>query len=100
MVGRVGDDISQVALHLHADADLAGCAEGQRSTSSIHLSLRGEHTCFPLSGVSKRQGCVSHSTPEAEIVAGVFAIRTCGLPALTLWEHLIPSIGQGNDPSG
>ena len=34
-----------------------------------HLNIQGPNTRFPLSGSSFRQGCVSHSTPEAEIVA-------------------------------
>ena len=35
---------------------------------------------------SKKQGCVSHSTTEAELVAADVALRTAGLPAMTLWE--------------
>ena len=34
----------------------------------------------------KKQSCVSHSTPGAEIVA---AIRTEGLPALQLWHMVL-----------
>jgi len=33
---------------------------------------------------------VSHSTPEAEIVAADYAIRQEGLPALSLWDVLAP----------
>ena len=36
----------------------------------------------------KRQGCVSLSTPEAEIVAANHALRHLGFPALELWQHL------------
>ena len=32
---------------------------------------------------------MSHSTPEAEIVAADFGLRTVGLPSLTLWKTLI-----------
>ncbi len=53
MTGWVGDKIEDVALPLYADADFAGCAETQRSTSGVHLSLRGLHACLPLSGISK-----------------------------------------------
>jgi hypothetical protein len=65
MIGWVGDPFDQVRPHLFADADFAGCTRTQRSTSGVHLALRGPRTCFPLSGQSKRQSCVSHSTPEA-----------------------------------
>ena len=78
-----------VGLHLFADADFAGDSDTKRSTSGVHLCIRGAFTCFPLNGVSKRQGCVSHSTPEAEIVAADFALRTEGIPALGLWTVLL-----------
>ncbi len=90
LVGWVGDDGSQLQPHLFADADFAGCAATQRSTSGLHMSVRGPNSCFPISGQSKRQSCVSHSTPEAEIVAGDFSLRMCGLPALDLWHTLLP----------
>ena len=37
----------------------------------------------------KQQTCVSHSTPEAEIVAANAAVRTEGLPALGLWQLVL-----------
>ena len=51
--------------------------------------MGGGATSFPISGMSKRQTCVSHSTPEAEIVAANTAVRTIGLPALDLWEPVL-----------
>ena len=88
MVGWVGDCVPNIALHLYADADFAGCTDTKRSTSGVHLAMHGPHTCYPLSGISKRQGCVSHSTPEAEMVAATFALRQCGLPAMLLWDSI------------
>ena len=90
MVGWVGDDPSQLRPHLFADANFAGCELTQRSTSGLHLVIRGPRTCFPIAGQSKRQTCVSHSTPEAEIVAADFALRLVGLPALDLWHKILP----------
>ena len=52
------------------------------------MHIQGPHTRFPLAGLSKRQGCLSHSTPEAEIVAADFAMTRLGLPAITLWRQL------------
>jgi hypothetical protein len=89
-VGWVGDGLSDLAPHLYADADLAGDADTQRSTSGVHLAICGPHTNFPLCGISKRQSCVSSSTPEAEIVCGHFAHKSVLLPALDLWEVLLP----------
>jgi len=88
MTGWVGDKFKDLSLSLFADADFAGCAQSLRSTSGSHMHIQGFHTRFPLSGGSKRQGCVSHSTPEAEIVAADVTLRTMGLPALSIWETL------------
>ena len=67
--------MDDVHLALYADADFAGCVDSLRSTSGGHLNIQGPNTRLPLSGSSNRQGCVSHSTPEAEIVAADVAIR-------------------------
>ena len=90
MIGWVGDDLSSLQPHMFADADFAGCTSSQRSTSGLHITVRGPNSCFPIVGCSKRQGCVSISTPEAEIVAGSFALQVHGLPALDLWQTVLP----------
>jgi hypothetical protein len=95
MVGWIGDDARTLSPHLYCDADFAGCSETQRSTSGVHLALEGLHTRFPLAGVSKRQGCVSTSTPEAEIVAGNFGFRSVLIPQLNLWDVLFRRTVQG-----
>ena len=86
MVGWVGDDLSKLSIDIYADADFAGCEDSLRSTSGAHMVIQGKHTRFPVAGASKRQGCVSHSTPEAEIVAADFALRTMGVPVVDLWR--------------
>ena len=52
------------------------------------MKVEGPHTCFPIEAVSSVQTAVSHSTPEAEIVAASHGIRRIGIPALVLWELL------------
>ena len=37
----------------------------------------------------KKQGCVSHSSTESEIVALDMGLRLDGLPAMTLWDTII-----------
>ena len=91
MVGWIGDKLVALQPHLFADADLAGCVDTQRSTSGYFLVLRGPNSCFPIAGISKRQTCVSHSTPEAEMVSMNLALRHCGLPCLDLWHALLPN---------
>ncbi len=53
------------------------------------LALYGPHSFFPLTGQSKKQTAVSHSTVEAEILAANHAIQSTGLPALPLWERIL-----------
>lgn len=93
MIGWVGDGAAKLEIGLFADADFAGCGQTLRSTSGAHLHVQGPHTRFPISGGSKRQGCVSHSTPEAEIVAADYALRNLGVPSLRVWDTIV---GQGS----
>ena len=90
-IGWVGDPTADVSLHVDADADLAGGAATQRSTTGVRLTLQGTNANFPLSGASKRQSCVSCSTPEAEIVCGHYAHTNALTPAMDLWAALLPS---------
>ena len=90
-VGWVGDPIANVSLHVYADADLAGDAATQRSTTGVRLTLQGRNTSFPLYGASSRQRCVACSTPEAEIVCGHYAHKNLLAPAMDLWTVLFPS---------
>eukprot|EP00972_Heterocapsa_arctica_P003469 516672-Heterocapsa_arctica.AAC.1 len=80
----VGDKLSAVQPHLSADADFAGCVDTQQSTSGYHFAIRGPRNCFPIAGVSKPQGCVSPSTPEAKMVSADFLLRHWGIHCLSL----------------
>ena len=87
--GHIGDNPADLELSLYSDADFASCKETSRSTSGIFLALTGPNSFFPLNAKSKKQTCVSHSTPEAEIVAANAAVRSGGLPALQIWDVLL-----------
>ncbi len=65
----IGDSRQYIVPHLFADADLAGDPETQRSTTGLHASMMGPHTNFPTAALSKKQGALANSTPEAETVA-------------------------------
>ena len=90
MIGWVSGSREPLFPHFFADADLAGDAETQRSTSGYYSVIRGPNTSFPISAGSKMKACVSHSTPEAELVAADYGLRTDGLLALSLWRVLFP----------
>jgi hypothetical protein len=59
-----------------------------RSTTGVILAASGPNARMILTGVSKRQTAVSHSTPEAEIIAADHAMRAEGIPALSLLETI------------
>ena len=80
----------QLFAHFFADADFAGDINTQRSTSGFYSVIRGPNSSLLISAGSKRQSCVSHSAPEAELVATDFGLRTDGLPSLSLWRVLFP----------
>ena len=89
--GFIGDNPDDLSLSTFADADFAGDAISQRSTSGVHLSLNGPRSYFPIQGASKKQTAVAFSTPEAELVSLCYAYKNVTLPALDLWEVLCPS---------
>ena len=44
-----------------------------------------------LAAKTKKQSCVSHSTPEAEILSINLAMRTLGIAALNIWDMVLGS---------
>ena len=76
-------------LRLFADADFAGCKRTARSTSGAFASLSGPGIFVPLSGKTAKQSCVSHSTPEAELVSADTALRCIGLPFMDLFDVVL-----------
>jgi hypothetical protein len=88
MIGWCGDPSSALELRVYADADFTGCVRTMRSTTGVILAVSGPNARVILAGVSKRQTAVSHSTPEAEIIAAVHAMRAEGIPALSLLETI------------
>ena len=87
--GHIGDSSNDLTLTLFSDADCAGCLDAAKSKSGVLIALTGPNSFFPLNAVSKKQSCVSRSTPEVEIVAADLAIRTEGLPAPQLWDLVL-----------
>lgn len=54
----------------------------------LHSLSRSERLC-PINAVLQKQGAISHSSAEAEIIALEAAVRMEGLPLLYLWEQVI-----------
>ena len=90
--GYIGDAPKDLRLQLFADADFASDLTTRKSTIGLFLALAGPHSFFPLTAVSKKQSAVSHSTPEAEIIAADTALRTLGLPGMDLWDKVMKKL--------
>ena len=88
-IGYIGDDLQNLFPALFCDADFAGDKSTMRSTSGVHLAISGDHSNWPIIGISKRQEATSHSTPEAEMVAASFAVRQKGLPFMNIWDTIM-----------
>ena len=100
-VAWFGDTITELMMHLYTGADMAGDAKTYKSTTGVYFALEGPHSRFPIAAMSKRQTAVSHSTPEAEIVAGATGLRMIGVPGQVFWTTILKFLSHGrtNKPS-
>ena len=87
-VGFIGDSLVECELAVYADANFAERSDS-KSTTGGFVALMGAHTFYPLGRLSKKQGSVSHSTVEAELVSLDTTIRCLGIPLFDLIETLI-----------
>jgi hypothetical protein len=53
------------------------------------MALVGPRTFCPISWICKKQGAISHSSTEAEIIALDTGLRMEGIPLISLWELVI-----------
>ncbi len=53
------------------------------------MALVGPSTLVPITWFCKKQGAVSHSSSEAEVIALDASLRLEGLPAVDLWDQVI-----------
>ncbi len=65
-----------------------------KSTTGGFLYLMGPNICVPLGHMTKKQGAVSHSSTEAEVIALDACLRMDGLPALTLWKQVLETLDK------
>lgn len=90
-VGWMGDDASELGPHLYVDAHFAGCPRTLRSTTGYHLAVEGPWSSMPQIGASARQTALSNSAPEAEFAACHLAHKKAFIPALDLYDKLLPN---------
>ena len=85
----MGDHPKDIQLALFADASFASWLVDSKSTSGCFLVLMGPNTFVPISWFCKKQGSVSNSSTESELISLDAALRMEGIPALSLWELVI-----------
>ena len=88
MTSYVGDTADKCKLALFCDASFAGDLKDSKSTSGVILCIVGPHTFCFISWIVKKQGAVSHSSSEAEIISLEAGTRMEGLPVLNLWDKV------------
>ena len=93
MCGWVGDSIKDIHAVQFSDSDYAGCVETKRSTTGGMSVLKGEHTSFPITAVSKRQSVTSTSTTEAELTAAQFNMQRSGMAIISIWGDIVRTHG-------
>ena len=65
----VGDKLEDCALSLFVDVSFATELLGSESTSGCYLALAGSNTFVPLAWFVKKQGAITHSSSESELLA-------------------------------
>ena len=85
----VGDRPEDCWIAMFVDASFAGDLQDSKSTSGMYLCLVGPNTFVPISWLCKKQGAVSHSSTESEVISLESSLRQEGLPALMLWEIVV-----------
>ena len=94
----VGDAPGDCWLTLFSDASFAGDLRDSKSTTGGFLCLVGPNTYVPIGWMCKKQGAVSHSTAEAEVISLDAGMRLEGIPTLSLWSLVIDVFDPPVDP--
>ncbi|WP_288992749.1 DNA (cytosine-5-)-methyltransferase, partial [uncultured Marinobacter sp.] len=102
MTSHVGDPLEDCRLVMFVDASFAGDLRDSKSTTGVIMVLVGPRTFCPISWICKKQGAISHSSTEAEIIALDAGLRMEGIPLVSLWELVIDTFAPEKEakPNG
>ena len=82
----VGDTADKCYMAWFVDASFAGDIRDSKSTSGMYMVIIGPNTFVPITWFCKKQGAVSHSSSEAELIALDAALRIEGISSLLFWD--------------
>ena len=88
----VSDPPKECKIALYADASFAGDLRDSKSTTGSFMAIIGPRTFVPISWMCKKQGAVSHSSSEAEVISLDASLRMEGISMLMLWDTVIDVI--------
>jgi len=94
----VGDDPHDCWIAVFSDASFAGDLRDSKSTSGCYLCLVGPRTFVPITWFAKKQGAVSHSSTEAEIISLDACLRMEGIPCLVFWSQVVQAFPGPTSP--
>merc|ERR1712078_223024 len=92
MICFVGDSPEKCKILSFSDASFAADLQDSKSTSGGFIAIVGPHTFVPITWLCKKQGAISHSSTEAEIIALDALLRMEGIPCLQLWECIVDTL--------
>ena len=81
----VGDKANDLKLAVYSDAPFAGDTGDSKSTTGAYLCLAGTNTFVPATWLCKKQGAVSHTLTEPDMINLDAALTLEGLAALSFW---------------
>ena len=61
------------------------------------MAIVGPNTFVPITWICKKQGAVSHSSSEAEVISLDTGIRLEGIPAVSFWDQVV-DVMEGKKP--
>jgi len=91
-VGSGPQEIESLQIFGYPDADHGDCPMTNRSTSGNAVMLVGNQTKALTHWSSKRQGCTSTSTPEAELISACKILREYLVPLQSFWSVLLQKV--------
>ena len=94
----VGDKPEDCRIAAFCDASFVAELQDSKSTTGGFVAIVGPRTFVPVIWPCKKQGAVSHSSTEAEVISMEAVLRCEGIPSVILWEIVIDVMSPKGPP--